>query len=78
LIAGFLVSRMPKQTVFSSAGFSSIVGSSLELIQLFFIFFFSCVLLFGVTFVRFISSPIIFGNSLGTFIFLSILMSTFK
>ncbi|MGH2096212.1 LytS/YhcK type 5TM receptor domain-containing protein, partial [Enterococcus faecalis] len=52
LIAGFLGSRMAKQTVFPSAGFSPIVGACMEMIQMIFIFFFCGDLADGATLVR--------------------------
>ncbi|NSN11906.1 sensor histidine kinase, partial [Enterococcus faecalis] len=78
LIAGFLGSRMAKQTVFPSAGFSAIVGACMEMIQMIFIFFFSGDLADGATLVRFIALPMILLNSVGTFIFMSILTTTLK
>lgn len=78
LIAGFLGSRMAKQTVFPSAGFSAIVGACMEMIQMIFIFFFSGDLSDGATLVRFIALPMILLNSVGTFIFMSILTTTLK
>ena len=64
----FLGSRMAKQTVFPSAGFSAIVGACMEMIQMIFIFFFSGDLADGATLVRFIAPPMILLNSVGTFI----------
>lgn len=78
LIAGFLGSRMAKQTVFPSAGFSAIVGACMEMIQMIFIFFFSGDSSDGATLVRFIALPMILLNSVGTFIFMSILTTTLK
>ena len=50
----------------------------MEMIQMIFIFFFSGDLADGATLVRFIALPMILLNSVGTFIFMSILTTTLK
>lgn len=50
----------------------------MELVQMLFVFLFSGTLLEGWLLVKFIAFPMILLNSIGTFIFLSIITSTLK
>ncbi|WP_414840830.1 LytS/YhcK type 5TM receptor domain-containing protein [Enterococcus saccharolyticus] len=78
IVSGILGKRLAKDYQFPKATQAAMVGIVMEVIQMLFILFFSGSLKDGVMLVRFIALPMILLNSVGTFIFLSILTTTLK
>lgn len=79
LLAGFLGSKWKKpQHAFVSTLDATLLAALMEMIQMLFILFFSDSLASGFTLIRFIGLPMIILNSVGTFIFMSILSTTLQ
>lgn len=78
-LSGIIGQRLlTKEHQFPQAKQSALVGAVMEVIQMLFILFFSGSLLEGLMLVRLIALPMILLNSVGTFIFMSILITTLK
>ncbi|MGX7195796.1 LytS/YhcK type 5TM receptor domain-containing protein [Enterococcus olivae] len=78
-LSGIIGQRLlTKEHQFPQAKQSALVGALMEVIQMLFILFFSGSLLEGLMLVRLIALPMILLNSVGTFIFMSILITTLK
>jgi len=78
ILSGILGRKLTKDYQFPKATQAAMVGIIMEVIQMLFILFFSGSFMDGVMLVRLIALPMILLNSVGTFIFLSILTTTLK
>ncbi|MGX7350912.1 sensor protein lytS [Enterococcus canis] len=76
LLSGWLGRRLTQQQTFPAAVPAVLVGALMETIQMSFVLFFSGSLAEGVSLLRLIALPMILLNSIGTFIFMSILTTT--
>ncbi len=78
ILSGILGKKLTKDYQFPKATQAAMVGIIMEVIQMLFVLFFSGSFMDGVMLVRLIALPMILLNSVGTFIFLSILTTTLK
>lgn len=78
ILSGILGKKLTKDYQFPKATQAAMAGIIMEVIQMLFILFFSGSFMDGVMLVRLIALPMILLNSVGTFIFLSILTTTLK
>lgn len=78
LLSGVIGKRLAKENQFPKPMLGAVVGIGMEVIQMLFILCFSGDLQDGMNLVRLIALPMILLNSVGTFIFLSILTTTLK
>ncbi|CRH18296.1 LytS/YhcK type 5TM receptor domain-containing protein [Carnobacterium maltaromaticum] len=78
ILSGLAGTRFARKKQFPSPIQAAGIGALMELVQMLFVFLFSGTLLEGWLLVKFIAFPMILLNSIGTFIFLSIITSTLK
>lgn len=78
ILSGLAGARFARKKQFPSPIQAAGIGALMELVQMLFVFLFSGTLLEGWLLVKFIAFPMILLNSIGTFIFLSIITSTLK
>ncbi|MGO3732080.1 MAG: LytS/YhcK type 5TM receptor domain-containing protein [Vagococcus sp.] len=78
LLSGWLGNRVTKTGQFPSPLQAAFIGACMESIQMVFVMLFSGNIQQGIDLVSFIAFPMIVLNSVGTFIFLSILTTTLK
>src|SRR5699024_1331808 len=77
-IAGWLGKRKMHRHAFISTMEATLIAALMECAQMGFILFFSPSFTSGLNLIRFIAFPMILLNSVGTFIFMSILTITFN
>ncbi|MDT2010843.1 sensor histidine kinase [Carnobacterium divergens] len=78
ILSGLVGARFARKNQFPSPLQAAGIGALMELVQMLFVFLFSGTLAEGWLLVKFIAFPMILLNSIGTFIFLSIITSTLK
>lgn len=76
VLSGFFSRFLTKQNFFPNPFQSGLVSALMEMIQMIFVLFFTGTLAEGFALVKLISVPMVLLNSIGTFIFMSILNST--
>lgn len=76
ILSGYFGGQLSKRQLFPNPLKSGLVSALMELIQMIFVLLFTGTLAEGVELVKLISVPMILLNSVGTFIFMSILNST--
>ncbi|MGX7420188.1 LytS/YhcK type 5TM receptor domain-containing protein [Carnobacterium gallinarum] len=78
LLSGLVGAKMAKSKRFPSPWQAALIGALMEIVQMLFVFLFSGTLSEGWDLVKFIAFPMILLNSVGTFIFLSIITTTLR